>query len=322
MSYQDLVAHEDRVSFEPLTDDDLPKNGVLVDVAYSSLNYKDALAVTRRGRIVRRFPMVLGIDLAGTVVSSDDPEFAPGDRVVGHGQGLGENDWGGYTKRQRVRPDAIVHLPEGISLEQAMQVGTAGFTAMLCVLALERNGVVPDDREVVVTGAAGGVGSVAVMLLARLGYRVAASTGRPELEPYLRSLGAKSIVPREELAQKGAPMQTERWAGGVDTVGGVTLTNVYAQTAYGGAVACCGMAGGHELAATVWPLILRNVSLLGVSSLKTPKPQRIEAWARLRRETDFQQLADLSRTEPLSRIFELSEEIMAGKVRGRIVIEP
>jgi putative YhdH/YhfP family quinone oxidoreductase len=322
MSFQALVAHEDRVSFESLTDDDLPKNGVLVDVAYSSLNYKDALAVTRRGRIVRRFPMVLGIDLAGTVVSSDDPEFAAGDRVVGHGQGLGENDGGGYTKRQRVRPDAIVHLPEGISLEQAMQVGTAGFTAMLCVLALERNNVVPDHREIVVTGAAGGVGSVAVMLLARRGYRVAASTGRPELEPYFRSLGATSIVPREELAQKGAPMQTERWAGGIDTVGGTTLTNVYAQTAYGGAVASCGMAGGHELVTTVWPLILRNVSLLGVSSLKTPKPQRIEAWARLTRETDFQKLADLSRTEPLSRIFELSEEIMAGHVRGRIVLEP
>ena len=320
MSFQALVANEDVVAFEPITDDDLPKNGVLVDVAYSSLNYKDALAVTRRGRIVRRFPMVLGIDLAGTVVSSDDPEFAPGDRVVGHGQGLGENDWGGYTQRERVRPEAIVHLPEGISLEQAMQVGTAGFTAMLCVLALERNGVVPDDREIVVTGAAGGVGSVAVMLLARLGYRVAASTGRPELEPYFRSLGATSVIPREELAQKGAPMQTERWAGGIDTVGGTTLSNLYAQTAYGGAVACCGMAGGHELATTVWPLILRNVSLLGVSSLKTPRPQRIEAWARLKRETDFRQLADLSRTEPLSRIFELSEEIMAGKVRGRIVI--
>lgn len=321
MTFAALVAHEDRVSFEQLTDDDLPKNGVLVDVAYSSLNYKDALAVTRRGRIVRRFPMVLGIDLAGTVVSSDDPEFAPGDRVVGHGQGLGESDWGGYTPRERVRPDAIVHLPDGISLEQAMQVGTAGFTAMLCVMALERNGVMPDDREIVVTGAGGGVGSVAVMLLARLGYRVAASTGRPELEPYLRSLGATSIVPREELTQKGAPMQTERWAGGVDTVGGVALSNLYAQTAYGGAVASCGMAGGHELVTTVWPLILRNVSLLGVSSLKTPKPQRIEAWARLTRETDFGQLAGLSRTEPLSRIFELSEEIMAGQGRGRTVIE-
>ncbi|MDP9191317.1 MAG: oxidoreductase [Acidobacteriota bacterium] len=320
MTFAALVAYEDRVSFEQLTDDDLPKSGVLVDVAYSSLNYKDALAVTRRGRIVRRFPMVLGIDLAGTVVASDDPEFAPGDRVVGHGQGLGENDWGGYAQRQRVRADAIVHVPEGISLEQSMQIGTAGFTAMLCVLALERNGVLPSDQEIVVTGAAGGVGSVAVMLLARLGYRVAASTGRPELESYLRSLGATSIVSRDELAQKGAPMQTERWAGGVDTVGGVTLTNLYAQIAYGGAIACCGMAGGHELNATVWPLILRNVSLLGVSSLKTPKPERIEAWTRLKRDIDFTKLAELSRTEPLSRIFELSEEIMAGQVRGRTVI--
>src|SRR5687768_17042560 len=164
MSFQALVAHEDRVSFEQFTDEDLPKHAVTVDVAYSSLNYKDALAVTRRGKIVRRFPMVLGIDLAGTVVASEDPAFAPGDRVVGHGQGLGESDWGGYTQRQRVRADAIVHLPEGISLEQSMQVGTAGFTAMLCVLALERNNVVPDDREIVVTDAAGGVGSVAVML--------------------------------------------------------------------------------------------------------------------------------------------------------------
>ena len=329
MSFQALIAREDRVSFEQLTDDDLPKNAVTVDVAYSSLNYKDALAVTRRGRIVRRFPMVLGIDLAGTVVASDDPEFAPGDRVVGHGQGLGENDWGGYTSRERVHADAIVRLPAGISLEQSMQVGTAGFTAMLCVLALERNGVVPHDRqvvdnarEIVVTGAGGGVGSVAVMLLARRGYRVAAATGRPELEPYFRSLGATSIVSREELAQKGAPMQTERWAGGIDTVGGTMLSNVYAQTVYGGAIACCGMAGGHELGITVWPLILRNVSLLGVSSLKTPKPQRIEAWSRLAAETDFTQLASLSRTEPLSRIFELSEEIMGGKVRGRIVIQP
>lgn len=321
MSFSALVAHEDRVAFESLTDDDLPKNAVTVEVAYSSLNYKDALAVTRRGRIVRRFPMVLGIDLAGTVVASEDPEFSPGDRVVGHGQGLGENDWGGYTKRQRVHADAIVHLPDGISLEQSMQLGTAGFTAMLCVLALERNGVVPDDREIVVTGAAGGVGSVAVMLLARLGYRVAASTGRPEQEPYFRSLGATSILSREELAQKGAPMQTERFAGGIDTVGGATLANLYTQIAYGGAIACCGMAGGHELAITVWPLILRNVSLLGVSSLRTPKPERIDAWARLTRDIDFNALAAISRTEPLSRIFELSEEIMAGHVRGRTVIQ-
>jgi acrylyl-CoA reductase (NADPH) len=315
MTFRALVARENAVAFETLSDDDLPKDGVTIDVAYSSLNYKDALAVTRRGRIVRRFPTVLGIDLAGTIVES-------GAKVLAVGQGLGESEWGGYTQRERVREDALVALPDGMSLEQAMQLGTAGFTAMLCVLALERNNVLPSDREIVVTGAAGGVGSVAVMLLARLGYRVAASTGRPELEPYLRNLGATSIIPRDELSQPGAPMQTERWAGGIDTVGGVTLANVFAQTAYGGAVACCGMAGGHELGTTVWPLILRNVSLLGVSSIRTPKPLREEAWTRLARDTDFAKLAELSRTEPITRIFELSEEILAGRVRGRIVIAP
>jgi len=322
MSYRALIAREDGVGFEQLTDEALPQHAVTVDVAYSSLNYKDALAVTRRGRIVRRFPMVLGIDLAGTVIASDDDGFAPGMQVVGTGQGFGEAEWGGYTKRQRVNADAIIALPPGMTLEQSMQIGTAGFTAMLCVLALERNGIVPSEREVVVTGAAGGVGSIAVMLLAKLGHRVAASTGRPELEPYLRGLGASSIVAREELAKAGAPMQSERWAGGVDTVGGTTLVNVFAQTAYGGAVASCGMAGGHELATTVWPLILRNVSLLGVSSLRTPKPERIDAWARLARDLDFAKLATLSRTEPIARIFELSEDVLGGKVRGRIVIEP
>jgi putative YhdH/YhfP family quinone oxidoreductase len=322
MTFQAVVARESGVAFEQLTEDDLPKSGVTVDVAYSSLNYKDALAVTRRGRIVRRFPMVLGIDLAGTVAASDDPEFAPGAKVLAVAQGLGESEWGGYTQRERVKADALVPLPEGMSLEQSMQIGTAGFTAMLCVSALERNGVVPGEREVVVTGAAGGVGSIAVMLLARLGYRVAASTGRPELEPYLRGLGATSIVPRSELAEKGAPMQSERWAGGIDTVGGTTLATVFAQTAYGGAVAACGMAGGHELVTTVWPLILRNVSILGVSSIRTPKPQRIEEWTRLARDIDFAKLAELSRTEPLSRVFALSEEILAGHVRGRIVLQP
>lgn len=314
MTFQALVAREDSVSFESLTDADLPKDGVLVDVAYSSLNYKDALAVTRRGKIVRRFPMILGIDLAGTSES--------GEEVVAVGQGLGESDPGGYTSRQRVPADALVPLPRGMTLEQSMQLGTAGFTAMLCVMALEQNHVVPDEREVIVTGAAGGVGSIAVLLLAKLGYRVAASTGRPELEPYLRSLGATSIVPRDELSSPGAPMQKERWAGGIDTVGGTTLANVFAQTAYEGAIACCGMAGGNELHTAVWPLILRNVSLLGVSSIRTPRAKRIEAWSRLARDVDFAKLAELSRTEPLSNIFAVAEEILAGQVRGRIVIRP
>ena len=324
MTFRALLARDSenyKAAFEDLRDEDLPANEVLIDVAYSSLNYKDALAVTGRGRIVRRFPMVLGIDLAGTVVESSTPEFKPGDRVAGHGQNLGEMDWGGYAQRQRVRADAIVPIPDAFSLEQAMQIGTAGFTAMLCVMALEQAGVMPGEREMVVTGAAGGVGSIAVMLLAKRGYRVAASTRRPELEEFLRGLGATSILPREELEKKGGPMQTERWAGGVDTVGGATLASLFAQTAYEGAVACCGMAGGHELSTTVWPLILRNVSLLGVSSIRTSKAKRIEAWATLARDVDTAKLASLSRTEPLSRIFELSEEILGGRVRGRVVID-
>ena len=280
-----------------------------------------ALAVTRRGRIVRRFPMVLGIDLAGIVTESSSPEFSPGDRVLATGQGLGEMTWGGYAQRERLTADALVPLPSGMTLEQSMQLGTAGFTAMLCVLALEQNGVVPDEREVVVTGAAGGVGSIAVMLLSRLGYRVAASTGRPELEEYLFGLGAVSIVHRDELANLGAPMQKERWAGGIDTVGGTTLANVFAQTAYEGAVASCGMAGGHELSTTVWPLILRNVSLLGVSSIRTPKAKRLTGWSRLARDVDFARLAELSRTEPLAKIAELSDEMLGGRIRGRIVID-
>jgi acrylyl-CoA reductase (NADPH) len=319
MTIKALVAREDAVAFEEL--DELPPEGITVDVAYSSLNYKDALAVTRRGRIVRKFPMILGIDLAGTTES--------GEKVLAVGQGLGESEWGGYTTRERVREDALVPLPDGMSLEQAMQIGTAGFTAMLCVLALERNGVRPrdrqvadNDRELVVTGAAGGVGSIAVLLLAKLGYRVAASTGRPELEDYLRGLGATSIISREELATDRGPMQKERWAGGIDTVGGTTLANLFAQTAYGGAIACCGMAGGHELTTAVWPLILRNVSLLGISSIRTPRAERIEAWSRLARDIDFAKLAELSRTEPLSKIFDLSEEILAGRTRGRVVIDP
>ena len=321
MSIRALMARENGVAFDQLTDDALPKSGVTVDVAYSSLNYKDGLAVTGKGRIVRKFPMVLGIDLAGTVTASDSDDFRPGDRVLATGQGLGELHWGGYTARQRVNADALVPIPDELSLEQSMDLGTAGLTAMLCVLALEQNNVLPDEREIVVTGAAGGVGSLAVMLLAKRGYRVAASTGRPELEDYLRGLGATSIVHRDELAKPGAPMQSERWAGGVDTVGGVTLANVFAQTAYEGAIACCGMAGGHELTIAVWPLILRNVSLLGVSSLRTSKAKRIEAWARLASDVDAVKLAGLSRTEPLSRIHELAEEILAGQVRGRVAID-
>lgn len=327
MTFTALVArqtegHAYRIATESLTDDDLPRDGeVLVDVAYSSLNYKDALAVTGKGRIIRKFPIVLGIDLAGTVVESRVAEFKPGDRIAGTGQNLGEMDWGGYTQRECVRAEAIVPLPDALSFEQAMQIGTAGVTAMLCVMALAQNDVRPSDREVIVTGAGGGVGSLAVLILAGRGYQVAASTGRAELSDYLRDLGATTIVSREELTGKPGSLQPERWAGGVDTVGGATLPNIYAQTAYEGAIACCGMAGGHELATTVWPMILRNVSLLGVSSIRTAKPKRIDAWNALARELDPAKLGALSRTEPLSRIHELAEEILAGRVRGRVVID-
>lgn len=327
MTFRALIARETdngkyTTAFENLEDSDLQQGEVTVDVAYSSLNYKDALAVTGRGKIIRRFPMVLGIDLAGTVVESTTDDFQPGDRVLATGQGLGEQDWGGYTKRQRVRADALVPLPEGLTLEQSMQLGTAGITAMLCVMALEQAAIAPSERELVVTGAAGGVGSIAIMLLAQLGYRVAASTGRLEEADYFRGLGATSVIHRDELAKKGGPLQTEKWAGGIDTVGGQTLATLFAQTAYEGAIACCGMAGGHELNTTVWPLILRNVSLLGVSSLRTSISRRVEGWQRLARDVDATKLSALSRTEPLENIHSLSETILEGKVRGRIVIEP
>jgi acrylyl-CoA reductase (NADPH) len=320
-TFRALVARgQNDVAFETKSLGDLTGD-VLIDVAYSSLNFKDGLAVTGKGRIIRRFPTIVGIDLAGTVLDSAVAEFKLGDRVLGTGQGLGESDGGGYTTRQRVRAETIVKVPDSLSFDDAMRLGTAGLTAMLCVLALEKNDVTPGDREVIVTGAAGGVGSLAVHLLARRGFKVAALTGRPELEPYLRDLGATSIVPRGEIESAKGALQSERWAGAVDTVGGAILANVYAQTAYGGAVACCGMAASHELNTTVWPLILRNVSLLGVSSLKPSKALRNEAWQRLAEGVDRGTLGKLSRTEPLSNIFALADEITNGKVGGRILID-
>lgn len=320
-TFRALVARaQNDVAFETKSVSELTGE-VLIDVSFSSLNYKDGLAVTGKGRIVRRFPAIVGIDLAGTVIESSTDEFQPGDRVLGTGQGLGESDGGGYTTRQRVRAQTIVKVPDALSFDDAMRLGTAGLTAMLCLLALEKNDVVPSDREVVVTGAAGGVGSLAVHLLAQRGYKVAALTGRPELERYLRDLGATSIVPRAEVESAKGPLQSERWTGAVDTVGGPILANVYAQTAYGGAVACCGMAASHELNTTVWPLILRNVSLLGVSSLKPSKALRNEAWGRLASGADRKVLATISRTEPLSNIFTLAEEITNGKVQGRVLID-
>lgn len=299
---------------------DLPDHDVLVEVAYSSLNYKDGLAVAGKGRIARQLPMVAGIDLAGTVVESRSPLWRPGDAVVVNGWGLSEMHWGGYARYARVKPEWLVRLPTVFTPQQAMAIGTAGYTAALCVDALARWGVRPGG-EVLVTGAAGGVGSVAVALLARAGYRVTAATGRPETHDYLRGLGASDFIERQALLEKGAPLQKERWAGAVDSVGGMTLANVLAQTVYGGAVAACGLAGGADLPATVLPHILRGVALLGVDSVMAPMPAREAAWARLARDLDPVKLAAMTTVEPLSRVPALASEILAGKVRGRVVID-
>ena len=307
--------------FKDIAADALPPGDLLVDVAYSSLNYKDALAVTGRGKIIRRFPMVCGIDLSGRVLATQSPEFAVGDEIVVVGQGLGETHWGGYSQRARVPADAAVRLPAGLNLKQAMAIGTAGFTAMLSLIALEDHGVAPGHREVVVTGAAGGVGSTAVALLAVHGYTVAASTGRIETHAYLRELGATTIVDRADLAKKSPPLASERWAGAIDTVGGQTLASVIASTAAYGAVAACGLAGGAELSTTVFPFILRNVALLGINSVKPPGPLRARAWDRLAHHAFLRKLDTIGTLEPLSRIKDLSQQILDAQIRGRVVID-
>jgi acrylyl-CoA reductase (NADPH) len=309
-------------SIRELSDADLPEGDVTIAVAYSSLNYKDGLAVTGKGKIMRSHPMIAGIDLAGVVEVSDSPDWKPGDEVLVTGWGLSETHPGGFTQRQRVRSEWITAKPKGLTLQQTMAVGTAGLTAMLCVLALENAGVRPDSGgEVVVTGAGGGVGSVAVAVLATLGYQVAASTGRQETHDYLRSLGASTIVERTELETAGRPLDKERWAGGVDTVGSQTLATVLAQTRYRGAVAACGLAGGNDLPTTVLPFILRNVWLLGIDSVMCPAPLRDEAWRRLGTDLPTALLDEVTTVEPMTKVPELAEQILAGQTRGRVVID-
>lgn len=311
-----------RAGFKPIALSDLPDNDVLVEVAYSSLNYKDGLAVSGKGRIARRLPMVAGIDLAGTVVESRSPDWKPGDQVVVNGWGMSETEWGGYARYQWVKPHMLTRLPAKFSLRQAMAIGTAGYTAALCVNALEDWGTIRErEGEVLVTGAAGGVGSVAVALLASRGYRVTASTGRKETHEYLASLGAKGFVDRGTLAEKGSMLQKERWVGAVDTVGSTTLVNVLAQTVYGGAVTACGLAGGADLPGSVMPHILRAVTLIGVDSVMAPHAKRDRAWATLAESLDLALLDSMTTVEPLSRVPELAGEILAGRIRGRVVIE-
>lgn len=317
-----IVREPGPASFEELSDADLPEGDVTVAVRYSSLNYKDGLAVTGQGRIARRFPMVCGIDLAGIVEASDAPSFAVGDEVVLTGWGLSETHPGGFTRRQRVRSEWLVHRPEPLSLLQTMAIGTAGLTAMLCLTALENAGLVnTDDNEILVTGAGGGVGSVAVALLAVLGHRVTASTGRPEVHDYLGSLGASTIIDRNELSAPGRPLDAERWAGAVDTVGSQTLSTVLSQIRYGGAVAACGLAGGSDLRGTVLPFILRNVSLLGIDSVLCPNPHRTAAWRRLAFELPPTLLDAITSVAPLSAVPALARDIVEGRVRGRVVID-
>lgn len=310
------------VSFRELEAAQLPDHDVLVEIEYSTLNYKDGLAVSGKGRIARRLPMVAGIDLAGTVVESRSDAWKSGDKVVVNGWGLSETEWGGYSRFQRLKPEWLTRLPDAFTALQAMAIGTAGYTAALCIDALEDWGrIAPGEGEVLVTGAAGGVGSVAVSLLAAQGYVVTAATGRPETHDYLAGLGATNFVGREELAASGGPLQKERWTGGVDAVGSTTLANALAQTVRGGAIACCGLAGGADLPATVLPHILRSVALIGVDSVMASQESRKRAWARLARDLDVKKLERITRVEPLSDIKQLADEITAGQVRGRVVID-
>ena len=300
---------------------DLMAGDVTVRVEWSTVNYKDGLAVTGKAPVVRRFPMIAGVDFAGTVESSSHQRWQPGDRVILNGWGLGETHLGGYAEKARVKGDWLVGLPARNSAREAMAIGTAGFTAMLAVMALERHGVTPQQGPVIVTGAAGGLGSVAVALLAKLGFAVIASTGRPTEADYLRGLGASEIIERKDLAGTAKPLGRERWAGGIDTVGSSTLANVLSMTRYGGAVAACGLAGGMDLPTTVAPFILRGVSLIGIDSVMCPLERRQETWKRLASDLDAGKLAAMTSEIDLSGVIEAGRRIVEGGVRGRVVVK-
>jgi acrylyl-CoA reductase (NADPH) len=300
---------------------DLMDGEVTVRVEWSTVNYKDGLAVTGKAPVVRRFPMIAGVDFAGTVESSTHPSWKAGDQVILNGWGLGETHLGAYAEKARVKGDWLVRRPARISAREAMAIGTAGYTAMLAVMALEHAGIDPSRGPVIVTGAAGGVGSVAVALLAKLGYAVAASTGRPEEGAYLKELGASEIVNRSELTGPVRPLGKERWAAGVDVVGSATLANVLSMTRYGGAVAACGLAGGMDLLSSVAPFILRGVSLLGIDSVMCPLPLRQEAWRRLEADLDRAKIATMVNEISLDEVIAAGRRIVEGKVRGRIVVK-
>ncbi len=317
----DKVDDVQTIALSQVDDVSLPEGDVLIDVAYSTLNYKDGLAITGKSPIARKFPMVPGIDLAGTVRSSDNAEWKAGDQVVLNGWGVGEGHWGGLAQVARLKGEWLVPLPSAFSAKQAMAIGTAGYTAALCVDALVNAGVRPDQGEILVTGATGGVGSVAVVLLKKAGFTVAGSTGKASEHAYLTQLGADSIVDRAELSEKGKPMQRERWAGVVDSVGSYTLANACAATKYGGAVAACGLAQGADFPATVMPFILRGVRLLGVDSVMCPKGPRLAAWDRLARDLDPAVLDVIAHEISLGEALSVATDLIDGKVRGRVVVD-
>lgn len=323
--FKGIVIEKDEAGYRAAVNDidaaQLPEGDVTVAVDYSTLNYKDGLAITGKGPVVRKFPMVPGIDLVGTVEASDSAEWKVGDKVILNGWGVGETHWGGLAQKARLKGEWLVPLPAALSPRQAMAIGTAGYTAMLCVMALERHGVTPAKGEVVVTGAAGGVGSVAVVLLAKLGYTVVAVSGRAGEAEYLKGLGATEVMERAAFAAPGKPLARERWAGAVDVVGSHVLANLCASMKYGGVVAACGLAGGMDLPATVAPFILRGVTLAGIDSVMAPREVRIEAWRRLATDLDLSRLAVMTKEVGLAEAIPLAAQLLEGKVRGRLVVD-
>jgi acrylyl-CoA reductase (NADPH) len=309
------------VAISELDESQLPEGEVRIKVQYSTLNYKDGLAITGKAPVVRKFPMVPGIDFAGEVTESSDPRWKAGDQVILNGWGVGESHWGGLAGCAQVKADWLVALPEGLSAKQAMSVGTAGYTAMLCVMALQQQGVKPEDGEILVTGANGGVGTISITLLATLGYTVVASTGRMEEADYLKSLGASEVIHRDTFSSPGRPLAKERWAGAVDSVGSHTLANVCASMRYGGAVAACGLAQGMDLPATVAPFILRGVTLIGVDSVNAPYAKRVAAWEQLTKLLDLEKLAANTQDLTLEDCVDVASDLLAGKVRGRVVVD-
>ncbi|WP_290690776.1 MULTISPECIES: MDR family oxidoreductase [unclassified Haematobacter] len=325
MSFRALLATKpgDRIetSLVDLHDSALMEGSVTVDVEFSTVNYKDAIAITGKSPVIQSFPLIPGIDLSGTVRSSDDARFAPGDRVVANSWGLSQNHHGGYAQKARLSGDWLIKLPDAIGTKDAMAIGTAGYTAMLAVLALEHGGVTPDSGDILVTGANGGVGSIAITLLSELGYRVVASTGRMELANDLLALGAAEVIDRKELSAPGAPIAAPRWAGAVDSVGSQTLANVLAQTRYRGVVTANGMAQGTDLPTSVLPFILRNVTLAGLDSVNAPQNVRLQAWQRLATDLDLAKLALATRVAPLGEVPAIAGRLLQGQVQGRVVID-